>query len=56
MGNAMLKRVVVEGVETAADIETLAVLGDVDLQVFYFSRPQPSRPFWRSWPLGVQGF
>ena len=33
MGNAMLKRVVAEGVETAADIEALAVLGDVDLQL-----------------------
>lgn len=42
MGNAMLTPVVADAVETAADIEALAVLGDVDLQGFYFSRPQPS--------------
>jgi diguanylate cyclase (GGDEF)-like protein len=40
MGNAMQKRIVAEGVETELDVETLLKLGNMDLQGFFFSRPQ----------------
>jgi diguanylate cyclase (GGDEF)-like protein len=56
MGNGMLKRIVAEGVETADDIQALAALGAVDLQGFYFSRPQPAetiRAKLDTWSAGV---
>ena len=41
MGNAMVKRIVAEGVETPVDVKTLSALGKMDLQGYFFSRPQP---------------
>jgi EAL domain-containing protein (putative c-di-GMP-specific phosphodiesterase class I) len=42
LAHAMHKRVVVEGVETEKEVGAMLKLGDVDLQGFFFSRPQPA--------------
>jgi diguanylate cyclase (GGDEF)-like protein len=53
MGFAMQKRIVAEGVETEADVDALLKLGSMDLQGYFFSRPQPfdtisaKLPAWR---------
>jgi len=41
LAHTMRKRVVAEGVETKEEMEALLQLGDMDLQGFLFSRPQP---------------
>jgi diguanylate cyclase (GGDEF)-like protein len=43
MGHAMNKRLVAEGVETEQDIAALLGLADMDLQGYFFSRPQPAQ-------------
>ncbi len=42
LAHGMRKRVVVEGVETEKELAALLKLGDIDLQGFFFSRPQPA--------------
>lgn len=56
MGAAMQKRIVAEGVETEADVEALLKLGKMDLQGYFFSRPQSFENIsvkLESWRAGV---
>jgi EAL domain-containing protein (putative c-di-GMP-specific phosphodiesterase class I) len=56
LAHTMQKRVVAEGVETKEDVEGLLQLGDMDLQGFYFGRPQPAEEFassLKAWRGGV---
>ncbi len=51
------KRIVVEGVETAEDLDVLAPMGDIDLQGFFFSRPQPAEVIsaqLQAWRVGLR--
>jgi diguanylate cyclase (GGDEF)-like protein len=41
MGENMQKRIVAEGVESEADVEALLKIGNMELQGYFFSRPQP---------------
>lgn len=41
MAKTMQKRIVAEGVETQADIDTLLDMGDMDLQGYFLGRPLP---------------
>jgi diguanylate cyclase (GGDEF)-like protein len=43
MGHAMNKRIVAEGVETEQDIAVLLGLANMDLQGYFFSRPQSAQ-------------
>ena len=59
LAHSMHKRVVVEGVETEKEVGALFKLGDIDLQGFFFSRPQPADVItanlanWRSGLIGT---
>ena len=56
LARTMQKRVVAEGVETREDVEGLLRLGEMDMQGFYFGRPQASEEFassLKAWRGGV---
>jgi diguanylate cyclase (GGDEF)-like protein len=56
LARTMQKRVVVEGVETREDVDGLLQLGEMDMQGFYFGRPQASEEFassLKAWRGGV---
>ena len=56
LAHTMRKRIVVEGVETEEELGLLSKLGDLDLQGFLFSRPQPAETIashMQSWRLGI---
>ena len=56
LAHTMRKRVVVEGVETEEELAILLELGDLDLQGFFFSRPQPVETITtqlRQWCSGI---
>jgi len=56
LARTMQKRVVVEGVETREDVDGLRQLGEMDMQGFYFGRPQASEEFassLKAWRGGV---
>ena len=42
LAHTLEKRIVVEGVETAEEADILSAMGEVDLQGFFFSKPQPA--------------
>ncbi len=56
MAQCMHKRVVAEGIETQADIDTLRSLGEMDLQGYFLSRPQGPEEISRkivAWTSGI---
>ena len=56
IAQSMDKRIVAEGVETQADVDTLLGLGEMDLQGYYLGRPQPSEEIDRrmeAWTTGI---
>jgi EAL domain-containing protein (putative c-di-GMP-specific phosphodiesterase class I) len=56
LARAMKKRVVAEGVETRQELEALMRLGEMDLQGFLFSRPQPPERIaenLQAWSAGI---
>jgi len=56
LAHTLGKRVVAEGVETKAEVDALLQLGDMDLQGYFFSTPEPAEAIASSlqaWRAGV---